>query len=513
MERLNTEYSLTTLADRIASSAPDILATIAPAGGLSKLANASKIVKKMGVGGAIGASAAEGLVAGSEAANQHRQEALKTPIEIYRNNPLFNAEVAKLNPLLPLEEREQMAKESLANQSANQVFKDTSLSTGVIGFATGGGALGTLVNRGKITGGLIKAGVKGVVEEGVQEAPQSWNEQLISNTAKKKFIDPTTNVMDGVVNAAAEGMLVGGVMGGAMGGVHGAMDGADSSSKTPIVNPLTGAEFINKKSKDAYTSFVNTFTSNQDTTNPNYQSGYAAATSSLNTIVSDEKAKPSPDATVILEAEQAIQSIDQAHQSLVTREAKAKQEEQDKKDAAQAGQDEAVDEINTPPETQPEEEIKRQEDQTVEELLQSTTIANLSEQSKQRIVDEGMATREDLGMPELQSKESIDTPDEEDTIDRTTLDEIMGDQEAPVVPEAPVEPIVPEAPVEPIVPEAPVPVVEAPVVEEPVILNQEEVEPVATPAPVVEPVINQETAITPADAARDRRANYYSSYS
>ncbi|UOF79314.1 DNA repair protein [Caudoviricetes sp.] len=423
------DFTATTLLDRLAGSAPEILATIVPAAGLNKLATASKWATKLGlsqkVGGALNstlsAGISEGLVAGASSANQHRLEALEVPIETYRKNPLFAEELAKTDQTLPLEQREQLAKESLANQSANEVFSRTAFYTGGIGALTGGGAIGSLINKapGKITGNIVKRIGKGAGSEAYQEAPQSFTEQRILNEAKKKYIDVDTDLEAGTINALAEGAVVGAVSGGVLG-----VADTGEAKKQEIVNPITNKKFVNKDVQNSYSNFIDTFKNNKDTNNPDYQDSYSSVVSSLNKTIKEEQKKnkgeeDTSDSVKILEAEQALRAITSAHNSLLREEQASKAKAEAEEAAVKVGDESAnADSSRTPQEI---EEIVNAEPVSVnernnqdslspEDLYNNINIENLSNNSKKRILDAGLVENpEDLEYSDKEDISSVST--------------------------------------------------------------------------------------------------------
>jgi GGDEF domain-containing protein len=328
------DFSGTTLLHRLVSSTPDLLATVGPAGlaskGLKALGASSKIA------GALGAGAAEGVVAGAEGASQKRGEVLNTPIEQLRNSPEFQSSLVSQDQSIPLDQREQKAREDIAGKAASDVFGQTAASTGIIGVATGGGALGSILasSGGKITKSIIKSVGKGFAEEALQEAPQSYNEQLISNAATKKYVDPNKNIMDGTLNALAEGAVTGGVLGGVgAGGAHvtGSIGSkpVDHSEAVQDLNPLTGEKFQNKDVINAYTKYNNTFKNVGDTQAPAYQEIYNAAKTNLDGIIQKEQESSQPDAIKVSEAKTVLDLIQRSHESLSKQEDLVKQQDQE----------------------------------------------------------------------------------------------------------------------------------------------------------------------------------------
>ena len=278
------------LGGQLAESTPAMLGMVLPAAGITKGLQAVGVAK--GVAGALGASTAEGLDTGAQNASDARLKTLNVPIEKLRASQAFQTELAKQDQSLPLDQREALAHTAIADQVANQVYKETAVSTGGIGLVTGGGALGKILGGQSVTNNILKTVGKDVAAEMFQEAPQSGAEQLIQNKAQRDFVDPNQSLMEGVPTAAVEGGLVGGLTGGVMGGAHHIASSTGSpTAKQEVVNPLTGAEFSDKGTKTAYSTYINTFTSTKDPSSPIYQAGYEASVRALQATITSEKAK------------------------------------------------------------------------------------------------------------------------------------------------------------------------------------------------------------------------------
>lgn len=344
------EFSGTTLAHRLTASAPDILATLLPAAGISKVTAASKIASKLGLA-KLGAAASEGLIAGAEGANQARQEALATPLDTYRKNPLFLQELNNLDHSLPLEDRENQVRNILADRAANEVFTKTALSTGAIGAVTGGGVLGSIVskNAGKITSSYLKAVGKDFASEAAQELAQSSGEQYIQNQVKKDYIDPSTDVYKGVLNAAAEGALTGGVMGGGLGAVHNISSPfkqKDEQGNEAKEVTLKGNKIESGDVKKAISAYANSLTTTISSEDENYKKTYNSTISNLNNIIIKELAKGQTDSSSIdnikvKEAMDALAEINAVHESRLRTDKATKEVEDNVDTAVKQGQEEA----------------------------------------------------------------------------------------------------------------------------------------------------------------------------
>lgn len=189
---------------------------------------------------AVGYGAAEGGYAGMQNAASIRGEIEQMPIEKLRGTPAFDAEAMAVDPSIPMAQRELFARDEIARKAAADVAIRTGLSTGLIGAATGGGALG-LIHRGKAAGtggGIIRRGatgaIKGAAAEVIQETPQSAAEKYITNLAEQEYVDPSIDPWKGVVSSGLSGGIVGGLTGGVL-GAGGAMlqRRAPTSPETP----------------------------------------------------------------------------------------------------------------------------------------------------------------------------------------------------------------------------------------------------------------------------------------
>ena len=311
---------------RIGAGVAEALPSVARfAEALPGTASAATKLNKL-VGTSIAEGTSEGLVTAGQDSNQTRNEALNTPLESYRNNPKFQEELANIDPSLPQDQREQLARSNLAKKASDDVFKSTFASTAGIGLLTGGGAIGGLQRAiskgtGPVTSSLIKKLGTGAAEEMFQEIPQSAAEQYLQNAATKEYINPNKNLSDGVLNAAAEGGVVGGLSGGAIGGVSHLV--SDNISPTNVVkppevsniNPLTGTEYQNSDIKDIYNHYNQSATVNQDITSEAYKNSYQAAKSSLDNIINSNK---EIDPIKLQEAKDTLDFIDKSHNALVS---------------------------------------------------------------------------------------------------------------------------------------------------------------------------------------------------
>lgn len=221
-------------------SAPSMLGAAIPGAGIvsgvSKLGGSAlaALAKHPGVVGfiarhlptAIGFGVAEGGIAALQNASQTEYEVRGTPIEKLRaESPTFQKFYAETDPALPQTQREALALDATAKVTSDDVALKTLLSTGGIGIATGGGAMGMLSRmfgvkaaQEAVKQGFIKTVAKGIGQEALQETPQSGMEAYIQNKAIQENVAPDTDPTKGAVSQALGGGIVGGVTGGVVGG-------------------------------------------------------------------------------------------------------------------------------------------------------------------------------------------------------------------------------------------------------------------------------------------------------
>ncbi|MGQ5525567.1 hypothetical protein ACUHMQ_20255, partial [Chitinimonas sp. PSY-7] len=170
--------------------------------------------------GAIGMGVAEGGQAALVNAEQTHAKVMDlaaTPEDVLLQNPTYRATLQQTRDPLA-------ARKAVADETANQVLRNTMVSTGGIGILTGGGALGSVFNRvtgqagtslaGAGLGGMAKAMAKDIGKEAGQEFLQSGAEQYIQNAAERDHLDPSKDAWRGVGPAALSGAAVGGLLGG-----------------------------------------------------------------------------------------------------------------------------------------------------------------------------------------------------------------------------------------------------------------------------------------------------------
>jgi LmbE family N-acetylglucosaminyl deacetylase len=161
---------------------------------------------------AIGMGVSEGVTSAAMNAAQIKSEIEQAPQDQIDRHPAYQ----ELRKTLG----DEGARARLADLAEREVFGRTALSTGLIGMATGGGALGGAYRTAKSTAKtpLWKEVAKGVGNEALQEAAQSGPEQYIENLAKRDYLDPNQRPMAGVIPASLSGGVTGGLMGFVMGG-------------------------------------------------------------------------------------------------------------------------------------------------------------------------------------------------------------------------------------------------------------------------------------------------------
>ena len=174
--------------------------------------------KYLSKAGETGAVAFTGLSEGvSNAVEAHQMIMSADPAQLKKDSPKFNE-------LLKEGKTEEEAKRILADEAYAQVFLQTGLGSAAISKFTGAGRFeGNLFSKtgettiGKAMNSIIKSGtVQGVIrpavagaKEFVEEYGQSGLGALSQNLAKQEFIDPDTDVLESVGQAAGQGAAAG----------------------------------------------------------------------------------------------------------------------------------------------------------------------------------------------------------------------------------------------------------------------------------------------------------------
>lgn len=212
-------------------SAPETIATMAPAGLMARGAYMTAIASGMAEREAAAASAKtatlagsalEGAFGGSDSALNVRDQIAKLPPEVLQSSAAYKSAIAGgMSP--------EQAVKSISDDAETQAFILSGVATGMFG-GMGDRALAKIISEG-VSGGIVRrsvtGAVKGVVSEGVlEEMPQSALSQVAENKAMQTA-DPRVNLSDNVVEQAVGGLVGGGLMGSAFGGVGGAASRAD----------------------------------------------------------------------------------------------------------------------------------------------------------------------------------------------------------------------------------------------------------------------------------------------
>ncbi|MFA5921155.1 MAG: hypothetical protein WC856_07670, partial [Methylococcaceae bacterium] len=245
---INPEYNLSALGGTVAESLPGMIAT-APVGGLLSRA-ASGAIGAVGVGAeaanAAGSAIGFGAAEGQQAASQNAMQTSYDIRNIDRSGKDFDSLVKTdlfqkaywdQDESLPQNERITNALDIVATKAGDQVFRDTFASTGGVGLLTGGGVMGLTRNAilkkgaGEAVDGFGKAALKSMGAEAGQEYLQSGGEQYNQNLAKRDFVNPEQDPIEGVYNAAATGALAGAATGG--------IGGISALSPTPKITDVS----------------------------------------------------------------------------------------------------------------------------------------------------------------------------------------------------------------------------------------------------------------------------------
>jgi hypothetical protein len=194
------------------------------------------------IGGGLGFGGTEGVLSATQNADQWgtEQRAIKTDefAKGNQDNPLWQQALQEHN------NDPEAAKEALISKGEKDILIDTSLKTGLLSAATGGGVPGLIMRRAHplssaVTESAAKTIGKGMGTEFAQEAPQSFYEQKTTNQATKSYVNPQQDVNAGTWNAGLVGGISGGVMG-ALGGGGSALVGplTRAASQAPAIPPV-----------------------------------------------------------------------------------------------------------------------------------------------------------------------------------------------------------------------------------------------------------------------------------
>jgi diguanylate cyclase (GGDEF)-like protein len=429
--QLNPEYSSTTLAHDVVASAPSTIATGLGAGGIMKVggkvlspilsrlgidevvsanfpklasmaetmfpgagSSASKVNKMIATGVAAkgGASVSEGLVAAGQNSYQKRQEIKQTPFEKLEPSPVYQAEFSKTDASLPIERRRELARNSIADMAADDVFHQTFASTGGISLATGGGVIGDVLSKGggKITGAFIKSMGKGAAEEAIQEFPQSGAEKAISNIADKKYVDPNKDVMEGVADAALKGAVAGAATGGGLGGIShlspSSKEAIDSGKTTDsVVVGGVEAKITSGSAKNLYNKYNQLHATNPDPNDPGYTKTKDEVISSLDKLIAPKEGKEI-DPVLKGEVDAIKASINSGHDLLSKQDQRMKEEESIKQGATE----EAVKPIEPAPQVEsiaPDSSVVTGEDLVSEPTSSMADESNISPDELKELMD------------------------------------------------------------------------------------------------------------------------------
>lgn len=194
------------------------------ANGATKAAAATAATRAATIGGGI----SEAFLTGGSTAAAIEQEFNKTPKSVFEDSDAVQSLVDQ-----------GMSFDDAVNSIKSDAKTQGLLLGGLAGGAFGGQGdriLAKIISE-KIGGGVkrraLRGMLKGTAAEGIlEEMPQEAGQQMAQNKAMQT-IDPDRPIMEGVPNAAAGGLAIGGLMGGSMGGVAGV-----ASPKGPIRNAV-----------------------------------------------------------------------------------------------------------------------------------------------------------------------------------------------------------------------------------------------------------------------------------
>lgn len=210
----------------VVESLPGTVITMVPAAALARGAYVGAMARGLGERAAAAAAArtamiaggvGEGVLAGGETSAEVREAIAKMPEETLRQSQAYRT-------LIESGQTPEQARAAIADDRAVKGMLIAGVATGLFG-GMGDRALAKIVAEG-VQGGIgrrtIAGAARGLVAEGVfEELPQSVAEQMAKNYALQGA-NPNQRLMEGVPNAAAGGLVVGGIMGSGIGGAAGA---------------------------------------------------------------------------------------------------------------------------------------------------------------------------------------------------------------------------------------------------------------------------------------------------
>ena len=194
--------------------------------------------RRLGVNAAVDTMAkvgagSEGSIGYAQQALQTREEADKVTKKAIEASPEYKKLIADgFSP-----ETARIRVSALAAETSGAV---AGAADAVLNFF-GGRVLGKVIGEG---GSLLKRTGKGFLTEAAVEAPQSGAEQAAQNMAVKQFLDNKKEALDGVVEAIAQGLFVGGVSGGGFAAVLGGGGGKGSANVAPAPAPAPAAPTV-----------------------------------------------------------------------------------------------------------------------------------------------------------------------------------------------------------------------------------------------------------------------------
>ena len=159
------------------------------------------------VGGRGAGAGAEGLLAATQSASEIGEQIRARPAaELFKSGAFRKHFLDAAN--LPPAERTKAAIDAHIREAESFVLRKTLASTAGFNLALGGLPF---ARKGKNLLGTVARGMR---DEAIQEAPQSFYENKVLNEAIQKFIDPSHSLDEGNLRAAAVGAASGALLGG-----------------------------------------------------------------------------------------------------------------------------------------------------------------------------------------------------------------------------------------------------------------------------------------------------------
>jgi hypothetical protein len=202
-------------ADAVAGSGLQMMLGMGVGGAMAK--GGMALGMSPGAAGVAGSAISEGSLAGVMNAGQMGKMIDDAPEEKLINSEAYQRAYHSLPGDMDDTVRRQRARQELKSKAMNDVGWATSAATAVFG-APAGYSIGRIIG-GETGSTMLRTMAKQGLLEALQEAPQSAYEQRRQNEVVNKFVDPTQDLNEGVLDQFLLGIVTGGAMGTGLGGL------------------------------------------------------------------------------------------------------------------------------------------------------------------------------------------------------------------------------------------------------------------------------------------------------